>query len=128
MSTKTILAWVNNSVQSIEVPDDVYPVSEPLLPSVTLLGGSQYWHEHYDENNNHIGYYQTITGFNNGSITVRSKIDLQPSPEQLSIFHEKDVTFTVVNEDGIATAYAVGVRPEQDYTIQCTITEVTING
>lgn len=128
MSTKTIIAWIDNEVQNIEVNDDVYAAPVPRLPSITLYGGSQYWHEHYDENNKHIGYYQTITTIIDGAITVRSKIDLQPSPEQLSIFHEKDVAFTVINEDGIATVYAIGIRPEQDYTIQCTITEVTING
>ena len=128
MSVKTITAWVNNSVQEIEVLDEEYTNPVPRLPSITVLGGEQYWHEYYDENNNRIGYYQELAGLDNASFTVRSKIDLQPSPEQLAIFHEKDVTFTVVNEDGVATVYAIGVRPEQDYTIQCTVTEVAING
>ena len=128
MSTTIITAWIDNEVQSIEVSNTAYVAPTPLLPSITLLGGEKYWHEHYDKNNNHIGYYQTISEVSNGSITVRSKIDLQPSPEQLAAFYEKDITFTVVNEDGIATVYTVGVRPEQDYIIQCTITEVAING
>lgn len=128
MSTKTIIAWVNNSVQNIEVSDEEYTDPIPRLPSITLLGGEQHWHEYYNENNNHAGYYQEVAVLNDASFTVRSKIDLQPSPEQLSIFHEKDVAFTVVNEDGIVTVYAIGIRPEQDYTIQCTVTEVAING
>lgn len=128
MSTRTIIAWVNNSVQNIEVPDEEYANPTPRLPSITLLGGEQYWSECYDENNNHIGYYQEVATLDNASFTVRSRIDLQPSPEQLAIFHAKDVTFTVVNEDGVVTVYAIGVRPEQDYTIQCTVTEVAING
>ena len=129
MSMKTIIAWIDNSVQNIEVFDEEYTDPIPRLPSITLLGGAQYWHEHYDENNKHIGYYQAVDKLDNASFTVRSQIDLQPSPEQISIFHEKDVSFTVVNEDGMLTVYAIGsVRPEQDYTIQCTITEVAING
>ena len=128
MSTKTIIAWVDNSVQNIEVSDEGYTDPALRLPSITLLGGEQYWHEYYDENNNHVGYYQEVSGLNDASFTVRSRIDLQPSPEQLAIFHQKDVSFTVVNEDGVATVYAIGVRPEQDYIIQCTITEVAING
>jgi hypothetical protein len=123
-----LTSWVNNSVQEIEIPDEEYANPILRLPSITVLGGDQYWHDYYDENNNHIGYYQTVSGLDNASFTVRSKIDLQPSPEQLAIFHEKDVAFTVINEDGIATVYAIGIRPEQDYTIQCTITEVAING
>lgn len=128
MSVKTITAWVNNSVQEIEVLDEEYTNPVPRLPSITVLGGEQYWHEYYDENHNCIGYYQELVGLDNASFTVRSKIDLQPSPEQLAIFHAKDVAFTVVNEDGVATVYAIGIRPEQDYTIQCTVTEVAING
>ena len=61
-------------------------------------------------------------------VTANSRIDLQPSPEQLTIFHEKDVAFTVVNEDGVVTVYAVGIKPTQNYVIQCTITEVIVNG
>ena len=61
-------------------------------------------------------------------VFIYSKIDLQPSPEQLAIFYTKDVSFTVVNEDGVVIVYAIGMRPEQDYTIQCTITEVAIDG
>lgn len=128
MSVKTIIAWVNNAAQNIEVLDEEYTDPIPRLPSITVLGGEQYWHDYYDENHNHIGYYQEIAKLDNASFTVRSKIDLQPSPEQLAILHEKDVTFTVINEDGILIVYAIGIRPEQDYTIQCTITEVAING
>lgn len=57
--------------------------------------------------------------------TPRSKVDLQPSAEQLVEFHERDVNFTVENNDGIITVYAVGDKPQTEYTIQATITEVT---
>lgn len=59
--------------------------------------------------------------------TEFSKVDLQPSAEQLVIFHERDVNFTTVNEDGTIVVYAVGDKPINDYTIQATVTEVTIN-
>lgn len=57
--------------------------------------------------------------------TEFSKVDLQPSAEQLVIFHERDVNFTTVNEDGQIVVYAVGDKPQSDYTIQATVTEVT---
>ena len=123
-----IKAWINNSVQDIEVSNEEYTNPVPRLPSITILGGEQYWHEYYDENGKHIGYYQEVAALDNASYTVRSMIDLQPSPEQLDIFHEKDVAFTVINEDGVLKVHATGVRPMQDYTIQCTVTEVAING
>ena len=60
--------------------------------------------------------------------TKNSKIDLNPTVEQLSIFHNKDITFVVGNNNGIITVYCIGQKPTQDYTMQTTITEVAING
>ena len=57
-------------------------------------------------------------------VTKNSQIDLTPSVEQLAIFHEKDLTFVTENEGGVVTVYAIGQKPQNDYTIQVTITEV----
>ena len=59
-------------------------------------------------------------------VTENSQVDLTPSVEQLAIFHQKDLAFVTENEDGIVTVYAIGQKPENDYTIQVTITEVTV--
>ena len=58
-------------------------------------------------------------------VTENSQVDLTPSVEQLAIFHNKDLAFVTENEDGVVTVYAIGQKPENDYTIQVTITEVT---
>ena len=57
-------------------------------------------------------------------ITSNSQVDLTPSVEQLAVFYEKDITFVTENEDGVVTVYAIGQKPQNDYTIQVTITEV----
>lgn len=57
-------------------------------------------------------------------VTKNSKVDLQPSVEQLEIFHQKDLAFVTENEDGVVTVYAIGDKPANDYTIQATIMEV----
>lgn len=57
--------------------------------------------------------------------TEHSKVDLQPSVEQLAIFHNKDVEFVAENDGGVITVYAIGDKPTQDYTMQVSITEVT---
>ena len=57
-------------------------------------------------------------------VTTRSKVDLQPSAEQLEIFHEKDLAFTTENNNGVVTVYAIGDKPKNDYTIQVTVSEV----
>lgn len=59
-------------------------------------------------------------------ITEYSKVDLLPSPEQLAVFHNKDVAFVTENEDGVVTVYAIGDKPTLDYTIQAQITEVSV--
>lgn len=58
--------------------------------------------------------------------TENSQVDLTPSIEQLVIFYEKDLGFVTENEDGVVTVYALGQKPENDYTIQVTITEVDV--
>ncbi len=59
-------------------------------------------------------------------ITEYSQVDLTPNIEQLVIFYEKDLGFVTENEDGVVTVYAIGQKPENDYTIQVTITEVDV--
>lgn len=60
------------------------------------------------------------------TVTPYTQVDLTPSVEQLSIFHHKDLAFVTENEDGVVTVYAIGQKPENDYTIQVTMTEVAV--
>lgn len=57
-------------------------------------------------------------------VSVNSMVDLQPSVEQLEIFHDKDIAFSTENDGGVVTVYVVGDKPTSDYTIQATIMEV----
>lgn len=59
-------------------------------------------------------------------VTENSQVDLTPSIEQLVVFYEKDLGFVTENEDGVVTVYAIGQKPENDYTMQVTITEVYV--
>jgi len=63
-----------------------------------------------------------------GGVTEYSKIDINPSIEQLAIFHSKDIAFVAENEDGVVTVFCIGQKPTTDYTMQITITEVFVNG
>lgn len=58
-------------------------------------------------------------------VTMYSQVDLTPSVEQLAIFHDKDLAFVTENEDGVVTVFAIGQKPENDYTMQVTIKEVS---
>lgn len=57
-------------------------------------------------------------------VTSNTKVDLQPSVEQLETWHEKDLAFTTENNDGVITVYAIGDKPANDYTVQVTLMEV----
>ena len=70
-------------------------------------------------------YYQVV---NVEGVTPYSQVDLKPSTEQLTIFHEKDLAFVTENEDGVVTVFCIGQKPINDYTIQATLTEVVVNG
>lgn len=61
---------------------------------------------------------------NISGVTKNSQVDLTPSVQQLAIFYNKDLAFVTENENGVVTVYAIGQKPQNDYTIQVTITEV----
>ena len=56
--------------------------------------------------------------------TINSQVDLTPSVAQLAVFYEKDLAFVTENYHGVVTVYAIGQKPQHDYTIQVTLTEV----
>ena len=56
--------------------------------------------------------------------TKNSQVDLTPSDAQLDIFHEKDLAFVTKNYKGVVTVSAIGQKPQNDYEMQVTITEV----
>lgn len=92
----------------------------PTPVSVTLYANS--WQQASDNR-----WYQVVT-VDNATITANSKVDLQPNSEQLRVFYEKDLAFVTENEDGVVSVYCVGQVPQNNYTIQATVTEVVTNG
>ena len=97
-------------------------VVQPLIRAAYIDLPSNGWQKANDNR-----YYQTV---NVVGTTVRAndKVDLQPNSEQLAIFHEKDLAFVAENDDGMVSVYCVGQAPTNDYTIQCTVAEVILNG
>ena len=58
--------------------------------------------------------------------TNKSQVDLTPDDDQLAVFYKKDIGFVTKNENGKVTVIAIGQKPENDYTIQVTLTEVNV--
>ena len=123
-----------NLANKTDIEEAVKRVNATTFPTkayINLLGGDNNWvkEDVYDNNNNVVGcrYGQTVN-VNNAEIKPNSKVDLQITSEQMAIFYEKDLAFVAENENGIVTIYCIGSIPQNNYTIQVTVTEVAING
>lgn len=88
---------------------------------IAAIGTVELLSENWEGSDNLYSQVVSIDG-----VTENSQVDLTPSVEQLAIFYEKDLTFVTENEVGTVTVYAIGQKPENDYTIQVTITEVAV--
>lgn len=89
--------------------------SAVTIDQVTLLAAA--W------KGNAAPYSQVV---NIARVTEYSQVDLIPSVEQLTVFHNKDLAFVTENDGGVVTVYAIGDKPQNDYTMQVSITEVSV--
>lgn len=102
------ITYTDNTSETIPVHSSVARISEITLLSARWEGEGNLYSQVVD-----------VAG-----ITEYSQVDLTPGVEQLAVFYEKDLTFVTENDGGVLTVYAIGQKPENDYTIQVTITEV----
>ena len=56
-------------------------------------------------------------------VTANDQVNINIDGNQALIFREKDVGFYAENENGVVTVFAIGQKPENDYTFQVTIVE-----
>lgn len=129
MATKMIKAWVDGAAQNIEIEDitshelapnidtrlESLESSVPRISEITLLANG------WVGDTSPYSHAVEIEG-----ITKYSQVDLKPSMEQLDVFHDKDIALVTENEDGIVNVYLIGKKPDHDYTIQVSITEVNV--
>ena len=83
--------------------------------------------DRWEQNADETMWYQEVV-VANANITPYSKVDLQLSAEQITIFYEKDLAFVTENDGGVVTVFCIGQKPENDYVIQATVSEVVVNG
>ena len=67
-------------------------------------------------------YYQVVTC---KGASANSKIDLQPTPEQLVELQEAGISLMAANDNGVVTVYSFDGKPSHDMTMQVAITEVS---
>ena len=69
------------------------------------------------------GHYTQIIQID--GVTANSKIDLQLAADQFNEMKKLNVSLMAINVGGTITVHAIGDRPNNDCTIQATITEVS---
>lgn len=107
-----------NILRTLSINGTTYNVA-PVVPasSVTLLAGA--WVGDGDS------YSQVVEL---PGVTPNTKVDLQPTADQLAEFYYKVLAFVAENDGGVVRVYAVGDKPKGDHTIQTTLTEVETTG
>ena len=66
-------------------------------------------------------FFQTVEV---AGISESGRIDLQPDKEQTAKLCSAGTALQVENNGGVATAYAIGTKPDYDLTLQVTLMEV----
>jgi hypothetical protein len=57
-------------------------------------------------------------------VTASSKLDLQPTAQQIASLQNEEIALIAENDYGTVTFYALGGKPSKDYTMQVLLTEV----
>lgn len=60
------------------------------------------------------------------SVVTNSKIDLQPTAQQIVALQAEEIVLMAENNNGVITVYAIGGIPSFDMTMQVLITEVEV--
>lgn len=71
--------------------------------------------------------YSQVVTVNNATITENSKIDLQPTADDLCKLYDWGITLTTENNNRVVKVYAVGGQPDASLSIQATVTEVVVD-
>ena len=124
----------DNDVPRLKIGDGIHKFSELPYLSVDSFILPKNASVHIDptqwtqaEDGDDDRFYQVVT-VQNAAVTENSKIDLNPTSDDLAIFHEKDLAFVAENHDGQVRVYCIGQVPKNPYDIPATVTEVICNG
>lgn len=106
-----IKVWINTAEEGTGIV--------PMLPRITTItlraanwsGNSNPWSQEVE-----------ITA--DANIGISSKLDPQPTAQQIVSMQNEETSIMLSNEGGHVVAYAIGNKPTVDYTMQVLITEV----
>ena len=104
-----IKVWINTAEEGTGVVPVLPRISTISLPKASWSGSSA-------------PYYQTVTI---NTVTPATKIELNPTVDQIVSLQNDDIALMAANDGGIAKVYSFGGKPSSDMTMQVTLMEVS---
>lgn len=106
-----IKVWINTSEEGAGVVPVLPRITTITLRAASWTGSSNPWS-------------QVVDIAADANIGVSSKLDPQPTAQQIVSMQNEETSIMISNEGGYVVAYAIGNKPTVDYTMQVLITEV----
>ena len=106
-----IKVWINTSEEGTGVIPMLPRITTITLRAANWTGNSNPWSQAVE-----------ITA--DANIGISSKLDPQPTAQQIVSMQDEETSIMLSNEGGHVVAYAIGNKPTVDYTMQVLITEV----
>jgi hypothetical protein len=100
--------WINTSEEGTGVVPLLPRIATVTLPASGWTGSKN--------------PYSQVVAVN--GVTVNSKLDLQPTAQQIVSLQNEDIALMAENNAGTVTFYALGGKPTSNYTMQVLLTEV----
>lgn len=104
-----IKVWINTAEEGTGVIPVLPRVTTISLPKANWIGSAEPYHQVVSVN----------------TVTSATKIDLQPTAQQIVNLQNAEISLMIENNGGVVTCYAIGNKPTADYTMQVLLQEVS---
>lgn len=74
--------------------------------------------------NQSASYYSQVIVVN--GVNVNSRLEMLPTPSQISSLQEAEISLTITNNNGVVTVYSFYGKPSSDLEMQILITDVEV--
>lgn len=103
-----VQVWINTAEEGTGVVPVLPRIATISLPAASWTGSSE--------------PYSQVVEIN--TVTTATKVDLQPSAQQIVSLQSSETTLMIENNGGVVTCHAIGNKPTVDYTMQVLLQEV----